>query len=73
MITSIRLVNFKNFADETLRVRSVHGHRRGERQRQEQYPRRLPLPARHWAGLYAGGDFRRQTRGRVATDPWRDE
>ena len=62
MITSIRLVNFKNFADETLARRPVHHNRRRERQRQEQYPRRLPLPARYRPGLHASRDFRWQIR-----------
>lgn len=37
MITSIRLVNFKNFADETLRVGPFTNNRRRERQRQKQW------------------------------------
>ena len=51
MITSIRLVNFKNFADETLRVGPFTVIVGGERQRQEQYPGCLPDSARHRAGL----------------------
>ena len=38
MITSIRLKNFKNFADETLRVGPFHDSRGCQRQRQEQHP-----------------------------------
>ena len=44
---SLRLVDFKNFADETPARRPVHRDRGRERERQEQHPRCLSVPARY--------------------------
>ena len=62
MITSLRLVNFKNFADETLRVGPFTVIVGAKCQRQEQHPRCLPLPTRHRTRLHPSGDSRREVR-----------
>ena len=73
MITSIRLKNFKNFADETLRVGPftllVGANASGKSNIRDAF-RFLSGIGRE---LHPGGDFRRQTRGRLGTDPRRDE
>lgn len=43
MTTSLRLVNFENFTDETTRLGPFAVTRARQRQRQEQHPLRLPL------------------------------
>ena len=45
----------------------VHRDRRSERERQEQYPRRLPVPARHRSRLHPRGNRRGEIRPRGST------
>ena len=54
MITSIRLVNFKNFADETLRVGPFTVIVGANASGKSNIRGRVPLSARHRSRLYAG-------------------
>ena len=69
MITSIRLVNFKNFADETLRVGPftiiVGANASGKSNIRDA----LPLPVWHRYRLYAGRDYRREVSLGLGTNP----
>ena len=73
MITSIRLKNLKNFADETLRVGPftilVGANASGKSNIRDAFRFLSGIGTR----IHPGGDFRWQTRGWVETDPRRDE
>ena len=60
MLTSLRLVNFKNFADETLKLGPftviVGANASGKSNIRDAFR----FPARHRPGVHAGGNYGRQ-------------
>ena len=64
MITSLQLVDFKNFAEEKLQVGPFTVVVGTNASGQEQYSRRFPHPPRDRSRLHLGGDYRWKVRCR---------